>query len=149
MGLFSGEGGQFIGGHGMRQEAKLRTSAALSGFWDGTPIRRVRAGDGAVLLPGRRLGLHLMVQPEVANMLLSDALLADQGLLSRLLVSAPPSAAGSRFWREPDSDAEAHIRRFGARLLSILEEPLPVTPGKPNELSPRAIPLDADRKSVV
>ena len=110
MGIFSGEGGQFIGGHGMREEAKLRTSAALSIMWDGTPIRRVRAGDGAVLLPGRRLALHLMVQPDVGNMLLSDSLLADQGLLSRLLVTAPPSAAGSRFWREPDPDAQANIR---------------------------------------
>ncbi|MET0527707.1 MAG: DUF3987 domain-containing protein, partial [Microvirga sp.] len=43
----------------------------------------------ATLLPGRRLSLHLMVQPDVANLLLCDRLLADQGLLSRLLVTAP------------------------------------------------------------
>jgi Protein of unknown function (DUF3987) len=80
MGVFSGEGGQFVGGHGMQKEAKLRTAAALSGLWDGDAIRRVRALDGATLLPGRRLSLHLMVQPDVANLLLCDRLLADQGL---------------------------------------------------------------------
>ena len=35
MGVFSAEGGQYIGGHGMREEAKLRTAAALSSMWDG------------------------------------------------------------------------------------------------------------------
>src|SRR5215207_8256013 len=71
MGVFSGEGGQFIGGHGMREETKLRTAASLSGLWDGAPIRRVRAGDGALFLPARRLALHLMVQLAVAAILLS------------------------------------------------------------------------------
>ena len=141
MGLFSGEGGQFIGGHGMREEAKLRTAAALSGLWDGAPIRRVRAGDGALLLPGRRLALHLMVQTEVAGILLSDRLLSSQGLLSRLLVSAPLTAAGTRLWREPPSGADAAVRRFGDHLLAILETPLPLAPKKPNELVPPALTL--------
>src|SRR5829696_1277001 len=128
MGVFSGEGGQFVGGHGMQKEAKLRTAAALSGLWDGEPIRRVRALEGATLLPGRRLSLHLMVQPDVANFLLCDLLLADQGLLSRLLVTAPATAAGTRLWKEAPAEADAAIRRYGAQLLSILEEPLPLAP---------------------
>jgi hypothetical protein len=111
MGVFSGEGGQFVGGHGMQKEAKLRTAAALSSLWDGDAIRRVRALDGATLLPGRRLSLHLMVEPDVANLLLCDRLLADQGLLSRLLVTAPATAAGKRLWREAPAEADAAIRR--------------------------------------
>src|SRR5215211_1417560 len=137
MGVFSGEGGQFVGGHGMQKEAKLRTAAALSGLWDGEAIRRVRALDGATLLPGRRLSLHLMVQPDVANFLLCDRLLADQGLLSRLLVTAPASAAGTRAWKEAPAEADLAIRRYGARLLTLLEEPLPLAPGRLNELTPR------------
>jgi hypothetical protein len=136
MGVFSGEGGQFVGGHGMRDEGKLRTAAALSAMWDGTPIRRVRAGDGAVMLPGRRLAVHLMLQPDVANILLGDRLLADQGLLSRLLISAPLTAAGTRLWRDPPPEADSAIRRYGGRLLTILETPLPLTTGKANELQP-------------
>jgi hypothetical protein len=141
MGVFSGEGGQFIGGYGMRDDSKLRTAAAISGMWDGEPIRRVRAGDGVVVLPGRRLSLHLMVQPEVANLLLSDRLLAEQGLLSRLLVTAPETAAGTRFWRDVPAEADAAIGRYGARLLSILEAPLPLSPGKVNELDPPRLTL--------
>ena len=47
IGIFSAEGGQFIGGHGITPEAVLRTAAGLSCLWDGEPIKRVRAGDGA------------------------------------------------------------------------------------------------------
>jgi Protein of unknown function (DUF3987) len=100
VGLFSAEGGQFIGGHGMNDEAKLRTAAGLSTLWDGDPIKRVRATDSTMTLPGRRLAIHLMVQPEVADIWLRDQLLMGQGLHSRLLISAPESAAGTRFQRE-------------------------------------------------
>src|SRR5829696_4922279 len=82
-----------------------------------------------------------MVQTEVAGILLSDRLLSSQGLLSRLLVSAPSTAAGTRLWREPPSEADAAVRRFGARLLAILETPLPLAENKPNELVPPALTL--------
>ena len=42
VGIFSAEGGQFIGGHGMNEEAMLRTAAGLSCLWDGETIKRVR-----------------------------------------------------------------------------------------------------------
>ena len=53
LGSLLSEGGQFIGGHGMSDDAKLRTAAGLSAAWDGEPFKRVRA-DGAIMLPGRR-----------------------------------------------------------------------------------------------
>ena len=92
MGVFSSEGGQFVGGHAMSEENKLASAAAFSSCWDGEPIKRVRAKDGVTVLPGRRLAMHLMVQPDVANILLSDQLLADQGMLSRYLVTAPEAS---------------------------------------------------------
>jgi hypothetical protein len=52
LGIFTSEGGQFIGGHGMTQEAKLRTATGLSKLWDGTPVDRVRGGDGVSSLGG-------------------------------------------------------------------------------------------------
>jgi len=55
VGIFATEGGQFIGGHGMSDDNKLKTAAGLSDIWDGKPIRRVRSGDGSTILPGRRL----------------------------------------------------------------------------------------------
>lgn len=141
LGLYSAEGGQFIGGHGMSQENKLRTATGLSSLWDGEPIKRVRAGDGAIILPGCRFSLHLMVQPDVASIMLSDRALQDQGLLSRLLVAAPVSGIGTRFWREPSPEADTVIKRYGAQILDILESTPSMAEGSRNELSPRTLPL--------
>src|SRR5207245_2139162 len=53
-GIFSSEGGTFVGSHGMADEAKLRTITGLSAVWDGLPVKRSRGGDGNHALPGRR-----------------------------------------------------------------------------------------------
>jgi hypothetical protein len=149
IGIFASEGGQFIGGHGMRDESKLLTAAGLSAAWDGDPIKRVRAGDGTMILGGRRLAVHLMAQPDIADILLRDSLLANQGLLSRLLVTAPESAAGSRMWREERPETDRDLKRYGARLLSILEAPFPLSPGKINELEPRPLPLTPEARRLL
>ena len=147
IGVFSSEGGLFIGGHGMSDESKLRTAAGLSELWDGEPIRRVRAGDGTLVLPGRRVAIHLMAQPDVAAIMLSDRMLISQGLLSRCLISAPESISGTRVWREPSDSVDAAIKRYGARLLHLLERPLPLKDGK-NELAPRVLRLAADARKL-
>jgi hypothetical protein len=123
LGVFSGEGGQFIGGHGMKEDAKLRTAAGMSTLWDGDPIKRVRAGEGTSILPNRRASMHLMAQPDVASLWFNDALLIDQGLLSRILVSAPDSTSGTRFWRETPPDMRLH--KYKALVFDILRRPLP------------------------
>jgi hypothetical protein len=146
LGLFSGEGGQFVGGYSMGDDRKLATAAGLSALWDGEPIRRVRASDGVVTLAGRRLALHLMVQPEVANILLSDQLLAGQGLLSRLLVTAPESTIGARLWRDEKPETDRDLRRYHERMLSILK--IPTAAAKTNELKPRALPLSAQARKL-
>ncbi|MBI3440869.1 MAG: DUF3987 domain-containing protein [Proteobacteria bacterium] len=148
VGIFSAEGGQFIGGHGMSDENKLRTATGLSSVWDGDPIRRVRAGDGILMLPGRRVAAHLMAQPDIAALMLNDPMLMEQGLLSRFLVSAPESTSGTRFWHEPAPTSDGHIRGFSAKLLSILEMPLPLTRGKQNELTPRPLPLSPEARKL-
>src|SRR5262245_64459772 len=104
----------------MGEENKLKTAAGLSALWDGEPVRRVRAGDGAAIFSGRRLSVHLMVQPEVASILFQDRLLAGQGLHSRLLVSAPECAAGTREpKREKPGTAQA-LEDYGTGLHTIL-----------------------------
>ena len=141
VGIFASEGGQFIGGHGMSEDAKLRTVAGLSSAWDGEHIKRVRGGDGTVVLPGRRLAIHLMAQPDVASTLLDDRLLADQGILSRFLATAPEPASGMRLWHEPSHGSDAAMKRYGTRLLHILERPLPLAHGARNTLAPRVLRL--------
>jgi hypothetical protein len=144
LGVFTAEGGTFTGGHGMSEENRLRTAAALSEVWDGKPIKRIRALDGVSILPGRRLSLHVMIQPDASAGFLANPVLRDQGLLSRVLVAAPESIAGTRFYRDPEHADETAIKAFGARILSILETPAPMVEGVSNELAPRTLPLSAD-----
>jgi Protein of unknown function (DUF3987) len=148
IGIFAGEGGQFIGGHGMNDDNKLATAGGLSDSWDGVSIKRVRSGDGVTILPGRRVAMHLLAQPDVAAMMLADRLLLSQGLLSRILVTAPESLAGTRMWREPSAHSDRAIKRYGARILAILERPLPLADGKTNELAPRPLPLAAEARKI-
>ena len=144
LGVFTAEGGQFIGGHGMSLDNRLKTAATFSHIWDGQPIKRLRAMDGVTILDGRRLSMHLMVQPDAAAQFLSDPILRNQGLLSRFLVASPESIAGTRFYKETESADERGIRAYGARILAMLEAALPLADGRSGELEPRALVIDQE-----
>jgi hypothetical protein len=148
VGIFTAEGGQFIGGHGMDDKAKLRTISGLSRLWDGTPIDRVRASDGFTVLPGRRVAMHLMAQPDVAAIWFGDRLLLDQGLLSRVLGTAPEPASGTRMFKKPLPETDAVMKRYYARLIEILERPLPLAEGARNELAPRELPFSSGAERI-
>lgn len=148
IGVFSDEGGQFIGGHGMNEENRLKTAGAFCSLWDGKPVKRIRAGDGTVILPGRRVSVHLMAQPTVANVMLSNRMFEDQGLLSRFLFSAPDSAIGTRFSKECETDAIQALRIYADRMAEILNEPLPVKERRPNELEPRKLVFDMEATRI-
>jgi Protein of unknown function (DUF3987) len=141
--LFTAEGGSFTGGHGMNDDNRLKTAAMLSELWDGLPIKRIRATDGITILPGRRLAMHVMIQPNASTVFLSNEELRDQGLLSRILVARPESLIGIRPYKEVIMSDDAAIKAYGARLLSILEAEPALAEGKRNELDPRALPLSA------
>ena len=46
LGVLTAEGGTFTGGHGMSEDNKLRTAAALSGALGRQPVKRLRASEG-------------------------------------------------------------------------------------------------------
>jgi hypothetical protein len=148
VGIFASEGGAFIGGHGFSDDAKLRTAAGFSMLWDDGGLTRVRAEDGATALAGRRVALHLQVQPDVAARLFADPVLMDQGFLSRVLVVSPESLQGRRFWREasPEDDVAAHA--YVARLNELLRRSMPLKEGTRNELSPRVLPLSGEARAL-
>ena len=125
MGLFSSEGGQFIGGHAMSDDAKRRSAAALNAMWDEGKLERIRASEEAVILPGRRLSVLLQTQPEVGHVFLSDAVLQDIGLLSRFLITEPETTMGSRPHRDLTSAHEAAMAAYRAKTLGLLRQPLP------------------------
>ena len=99
IGLFSDEGGRFFGGHAMNRDNLLKTLAGLSSLWDGKEISWMRAGDGDMLLYGRRLSLHLMMQEVVLSQLISNPIFDLQGFLPRCLIAFPQSMAGESILR--------------------------------------------------
>ncbi|WP_084637919.1 YfjI family protein [Paracoccus sp. J55] len=148
IGLFSDEAGGFIGGHAMSRDNRAKTVAGLSKLWDGDGLDRIRAGDGAAKMPGRRLAAHLMAQPVVALPLLADPLASGQGFLARFLITEPTSAIGSRLRRGHDPESELAVAAFAARLREILEAPMP-TGEDPQELEPRRLPLSHGAKELL
>ena len=148
LGIFSAEGGQFLSGHGFSAETKMRTAASFSSLWDGQGLRRLRAGDGLIDLHGRQLAAHLMIQPEAAASVLGDPVLRDQGLLSRLLIAAPQSLAGNRFWKNPAEEVEPALRRYIARILLIFETPTLASNSTGNELAPRTLELSPQAREL-
>ncbi len=149
LGLFSDEGGGFLGGHAMNSDNRLKTVAGLSGLWGGDALDRVRAGDGATTLYGRRLAAHLMVQPVAARPLLSDPISSGQGFLARFLITEPPSAIGTRLRQTDENVADAAIVAASERLSAILATPMPTRDGNPQELEPRALRLSPDAKALL
>jgi hypothetical protein len=147
LGLFSDEGGQFLGGHAMNTDNRQKTVAALNDIWQGNPIRRTRAGDGALTLYGRRLAVHLMAQPLVAHAFMADPLAEGTGFLARFLISEPPSTIGTRLHANALRDPLA-LAGFDARLREILETPLPMD-AETRELHPRTLRLSAEARELL
>lgn len=144
-GLFSDEGGTFFGGHAMNKENAQKSIAGLSTFWDGKDIHRLRASEGESLsIKNPRLSIHLMVQPVVAESVLSDSLLAGQGFLARFLVAAPESISGTRFYQEVDLSKDPSVKRYHSALAELLEASKPTSPD--GTLTPRALDVESDAK---
>lgn len=144
VGAFTDEAALVFGGHGMTKETITRTAGTLSKLWDSGTLDRVRAGDGAVKLYGRRLALHLMAQPVIAERALSDDVLAGQGFLARCLLAWPESTAGRRPYVAESLRNDAAMTQFWARLTDLHRVPLPITESQSNELAPRALTMTED-----
>ncbi|MEO1724056.1 MAG: YfjI family protein [Pseudomonadota bacterium] len=149
LGLFSDEGGSFVGGHAMNSDNKLKTVAGLSKLWDGAPIDRWRGGDGVALFPGRRLSAHLMAQPVAAAGLLADPIANGQGFLARFLLTEPCSAIGTRLRVGHDRASEIALEAFKTRAAALLRAELPMKDGARNELRPPLLALSDPARSVL
>jgi hypothetical protein len=85
--------------------------------------------------------MHLMVQPEVADIWLSDSLMQGQGLLSRFLMTAPATTKGTRFFRHEAEDTSGRLASFTKRLMATLTIKPTLRQSSRNELEPRQIGL--------
>lgn len=139
----------FLGGSGMSDENRQKTVTTLSAFWDGAPINRTRAGDGAATHHGKRLSCHLMVQPVVAAGLLGDKMANGQGFLARFLMTEPASTIGTRTHREPKPESRLAVDRFARRIYEMLRKNFPVREGTRNELNPPVLRLQPDARVLL
>jgi hypothetical protein len=145
-GLFTAEGGKLIGGHLLNDDNRMKAGATLNLLWDGKPMPRFRRDYGDKL-PGRRFAMHVMVQPGIATRMLSDETLSKLGTIARLLVTAPDSTAGSRFWRDVPASVEPALRNYSRALTALLERK-PPKGSEPNELKPRSLPLSRNAREA-
>lgn len=119
--LFSDEGAQFFGGHAMNPDNIQKTIAGLSKYWDGAPIIRTRATPGeSVTMYDRRLSIHLLVQPIIAQEVLANPLLMAQGILARFLIAEADSLAGTRFYKNTNPKEHPAVIRFHAAIGDLL-----------------------------
>ncbi len=147
-GLFTAEGGLFLGGSAMNDESRMRTGALLNTLWDGDAIRRLRVTTGAAYLPGRRCSTHIMVQPAIAAGFLADATLAGIGTLARTLLVAPEGTAGTRLFRDASPAAAVALAEYEARLNAQLRKPPRTAGDDPTILDPLPLHLDPDARAM-
>ena len=146
IGLFSDEGGRLIGGHAMNSDNALKTVAGLSSLWDQGAAKRTRSGDGHTSLKGKRLALHLMMQPIVAEKMLGNEVFSGQGILSRTLTVWPESTTGSRSYTSEDLSQNPAVKRYLATCEVLLERELPVN--EFNQLTPPQLELSPAAKQL-
>jgi putative DNA primase/helicase len=148
-GLFSDEGGAFLGAHGMGDETATGLLSLLNILWDGrsvTPTRKVAA---TAELRGRRLSTFLMIQPDLLRKLLEKGG-RSLGFVARFLLCRPDSTMGTRFYREPPERWPA-LERFGQAITRLLEHDLPIDRNGDDEgalmrLKPPPVRLAPDAK---
>lgn len=147
LGLFNDDAGDFLDGHAMNRDNRTKSAAGFSKLWDDGQFSRVRAGDGAAKFYGRRLAMHVMVQPIIAERVLSDDVLTGQGFLPRCLVAWPDSTVGTRLYVATDLSADPALARYWSRMRDLLTATPMLRDGTRNELEPRTLSLAPDAKA--
>ena len=151
--VMTDEGGQFFGGHGMKPENALKTVAGFSKLWDGAPISKSRASSETVVLYNKRVSLHAMIQPRVAQNVIGDPMMKDQGFLSRVLIACPDSKIGSRkisndpAYTAAKREAQAVLHIYNERIKELLNIELLILPDTRSDLNLRQLKLSDQARS--
>ena len=151
IGLFSPEGAEFVGGHSMRDDKRAAGIAWLLKAWGGETLDSMTRGDGLSVLVGRRVSMHVLMQPVILRGLMADPLAQGQGWIARTLIAEPRSLAGSRLYRADQvaADKRPEVLRYHAALCALLAETPAVHPeGDGCELTPRPMLLDQGAQAV-
>lgn len=148
IGLFSDDGAEFFGGHTMNKDNKSKSAAGLSILWDKGEFSRVRGSDGAGKYYGKRMALHLMIQPVIAESIFCDDTLIGQGFMARCLLAWPESTIGTRKYQPTDLSTDKYLIAYWHRVTQLLELKPALSEGTENELNPRRLTLSNDAKTL-
>ncbi|MCA1288162.1 YfjI family protein [Salipiger bermudensis] len=154
VGIFADEGGQFFGGAGMNKDNQLKTVAGLSKLWDAAPLNRTRASVSQATYRNRRGSLHMMIQPRIAETVLSDETLKDQGFLARTLIAWPESRIGTRQIVVSDEEEEKRdvartaLKAHNQRLATLLRR-TDERHGNGLEVMPRRLRLSREARNLL
>lgn len=128
--------GLFPAGSGF-PDGIAKSAATLASLWDGDPTT-VKIANHRTVMAGRRLSMHVRVNPGIAARLFTHDGLINQGMLSRLLAVAPPGTAGTRMFEDPPASAAHDLERYCEQMARLLAFPA----------KPRQVELSADAKQV-
>ena len=129
LGLFSSEAGEFFSAHSFQQAASAAEMGTfLTGLWDGEHITKQTGMDSA-LLRQRRVVLSFLLQSEVFEAIMNNALFSEQGLMHRILITQSERSE-LRDWdisaeaQEADLRARARLTVFNETICTIMmQEP--------------------------
>jgi hypothetical protein len=148
LGLFNDDAGDFLEGHAMSRDNRTKSAAGFSKLWDSGEFARIRAGDGASKFYGRRLAMHVMIQPVIAERVLSDDVLSGQGFLPRCLIAWPETTVGTRMYCATDLTQDEALGRYWERMRSLLLGKPILRTGTQNELEPRSLVMSPQAKAL-
>ena len=138
-GLFTSEAGIFTGGHSMRDEVRSLSSGTLNDLWDANTISVSRAKDETSYeLRGKRLTMHLAIQPGIAADFFAKQDLHTNGFFARFLISHPESTMGTRFEKYNSANTDLHIAQYKAKLQGLLT----LMHSLAGEVTPRLLQFD-------
>ena len=146
VGIFTDEGGRFVGGHAMNQENALKTASGISSLWDRGEAKRTRSTHGHSTIHGKRLSMHLMLQGVVAEILMSNDIFREQGWLSRVLMTWPESTVGKRDYISENVFNDPAVIRYHDKCSEMLIEQLPMN--ERYELNPPILELSVQAKKL-
>lgn len=149
IGIFSPEGGEMLGGHSMKEQQRMASMAFFLKGWSGESLDSMRGGNGFTSLLGRRMALHIMVQPLLLGQLLADPLAAGQGFLARCLISQPDTLAGTRMFNGADPKADPDVVAYNERVAMLLDMRPTLWPeGDGFELKPRTLEFSEEARAL-
>ncbi|GAO71878.1 DUF3987 domain-containing protein [Comamonas sp. E6] len=120
VGIFTAEGGELLGGHSLSNERRSAGLAFYLKAWSAEELSALRVGSGLNSLLGRRMAMHVLVQPVLLHQLMGDTLANDQGLLARCLIAEPMTLAGTRLYRPANVQRRPEVVAYNERLKALL-----------------------------